>query len=269
VFARLANGNAEPVRIIEGQDTKLSRSMHDIAYDDVHDEIVGVNPFAEAILFFRGGANGDEHPVRIIQGPHTQLDSPQHFGLDIKNNEVLVPTDPDRILVYRRDASGDAAPIRVLGGPKTKLVRPQRAAVDAENDLLIVASAEPPSLLIFDRTAQGDVAPRAVITGPKTGLMVTRSLKVYPPSKEIIVAVMDNPAHFREGRGQPGFVGVWNYSDNGDVAPKAVIRGPRSTLIRPRGIALNPTTKEMYVVDMYKNALLTFAFPELFERARK
>ena len=243
--------------------------MHGISYDEVHDEIVGVNPFAEAILFFRGSANGDEPPIRIIQGNRTQLDSPQHFGLDVKNNEVLIPTDPDSVLVYRRDANGNVAPVRRLGGPKTMLVRPQRAAVDSENNVLVVASADPPSLLIFDRNAEGDVAPRARITGPKTGLMVTRSLKVYPPSREIIVASMDNPARFREGRGQPGFVGVWNYADNGDVAPKAIIRGPRTTLIRPRGIALNPKTKEIYVVDMYRNALYTFVFPGLFDRARK
>jgi len=33
VFARLANGNVAPKRVIEGQATNLSRTMHGIAYD--------------------------------------------------------------------------------------------------------------------------------------------------------------------------------------------------------------------------------------------
>ena len=31
------------------------------------------------------------------------------------------------------------------------------------------------------------------------------------------------------------FVGIWNYTDNGDVAPKAVIKGKDTMLIAPRG----------------------------------
>jgi len=47
--------------------------MHDVRYDALHDEIFVTNPFAEAILVFRGGASGEEPPIRVIQGPHTQL----------------------------------------------------------------------------------------------------------------------------------------------------------------------------------------------------
>ena len=53
-----------------GQATKLSRTMHDIRYDAVHDEMLVTNPFAQAILVFRGGANGEEAPIRVIPGLH-------------------------------------------------------------------------------------------------------------------------------------------------------------------------------------------------------
>ena len=62
-----------PVRVIEGGKTRLARTSHSIAFDEVNDEIVIPNSFAEAILFFRGGAEGDEAPIRIIQGPHSQF----------------------------------------------------------------------------------------------------------------------------------------------------------------------------------------------------
>src|SRR5436309_1353979 len=47
--------------------------MHDIRYDAVHDEIFVNNPFAQAILVFRGSAQGEEPPIRIIQGPKTRI----------------------------------------------------------------------------------------------------------------------------------------------------------------------------------------------------
>ena len=39
-FARLANGNVQPKRIIAGQQTKLSRTMHGIVYNERRDELV-------------------------------------------------------------------------------------------------------------------------------------------------------------------------------------------------------------------------------------
>ncbi len=72
-FARLADGNAKPVRKIEGQKTLLGRTMHSIVYDEIHDEFVVPQQFGQAILTFRGGADGEEVPVRVIQGSLTQL----------------------------------------------------------------------------------------------------------------------------------------------------------------------------------------------------
>ena len=57
----------------------LSRTMHDIRYNAVDDEILVPNPFSNAILIFRGGANGQEAPIRIIQGPNTELNGPDRL----------------------------------------------------------------------------------------------------------------------------------------------------------------------------------------------
>ena len=53
-FARLANGNVTPNRIIEGQNTNLSRTMHGLAYDDLHDEIIVPVALSGAVLVFVG-----------------------------------------------------------------------------------------------------------------------------------------------------------------------------------------------------------------------
>src|SRR5438552_17045317 len=66
----------------------ISRTMHSLAYDSVHDEIVVNSPLAQAILMFRGGANGEEPPARFILGPHTQIQ-----GTDYDGNDKMIYDD--------------------------------------------------------------------------------------------------------------------------------------------------------------------------------
>ena len=168
-FARLAEENSVPTRKLEGQQTRLGRTVHDLSFDAIHDEIVVSSPFAQAILTFRGGADGEEPPIRIIQGPHTQIVSERGMDkvtIDPVNEEILVATSLYQVLVFPREANGDVAPIRVLTGPDTQLdgVRRPSMRVDPVNDLLLVAGQG--GILIFDRTASGNTPPRAVIEGP-------------------------------------------------------------------------------------------------------
>ncbi len=60
------------------------------------------------------------------------------------------------------------------------------------------------------------------------------------------------------------FIGVWSIRDHGDVPARWKIGGPKSTIERPRGVALNPRTKEIIVADMRLNSVLTYYFPEIF-----
>ena len=90
-FARLANGGAKPVRAIAGQNTLFTRTIHDMAYDAVHDEILVPSFYAFAILTFRGDATGDVAPVRKIFGPSTGLLNTQAVAVDGVHGEVFVP----------------------------------------------------------------------------------------------------------------------------------------------------------------------------------
>ena len=105
VFARLAKENSQPTRVLAGQNTLLSRTMHDIRYDAVHDEIFVNNPFAQAILVFRGSAQGEEPPIRIIQGPNTRLEGQvDRLDVDPVHNEIYIPNH-EKILVFPRDGN--------------------------------------------------------------------------------------------------------------------------------------------------------------------
>src|SRR6266478_2738871 len=109
----MAKENTSPARLIAGQKTLLSRTMHDIRYDAIHDEIVVPNPFGQAVLTFRGGASGEEPPIRIIQGPSNQLEDVQRVDIDPVHNEIFVPSGGS-ILVFRREAQGNVEPVRVI-----------------------------------------------------------------------------------------------------------------------------------------------------------
>ncbi len=274
MFARLANGNAGPVRVIEGQGTKLSRTMHGIVYDAVHDEIIVPVHLAGAVLVFRGSATGEEAPLRVLQGPHTGILRPETVALDPVHNEIFVGEDGGKdVLAFPRDASGDVPPLRVIRGPNTGLDEVRGVAVDPERNLLVVASRSrtlKTGLFVFNRTDNGDVAPRGVIAGPNTGIVRIRQIAV--DQGRIFVAVKNNKDAYRADApapspwspDQPGFIGVWDVNDNGDVPPRGVIRGPATGLVWPAGIALNAKSRELYTIDSVRNGMSTFFMPEFF-----
>jgi DNA-binding beta-propeller fold protein YncE len=279
-FARLANGNTGPQRVITGQGSKLGRTIHGLAYDAVHDEIIVPNALADAILVFRGSANGDEPPIRVIQGRCTRLVTPHSVSIDTEHGEILVASlTGKRINVYRWDDNGNAAPLRVITGPQTQLGHLVGIAVDPVQNLMAVANSE--DILVFNRTENGDIAPRARIAGPKTGItdepwqMQFYKGKIYlAASNHLHVNLYSGVTLKGSSKAVPddpwlnptlGFVGIWNITDNGDVPPRAMIRGPFSGLLHPVGLALNPEDGEIYVSDSVRNGILSFLVPDLLE----
>jgi hypothetical protein len=266
-FARLATENSKPARLIAGQATRLSRTMHDIRYDPVNDELLVTNPFASAILVFRGGADGEEAPVRIIQGPKTRLGGPDRAEVDPVHNEILI-ADGNAVFVYPRLGNGDIAPLRVIEGRDTQLQSEGTLAVDPENNVLVVARDSVPrnasqrsALKIFSRTASGNTPPLRVIGGPKTGIIRINQMQIVAGKGWIVAA---QPGYTDMQTPEGVYVGVWSIHDNGDVPPRWKISGPDTVAIKPRGVALNPKHKELIVADMRLNSVLTYYFPEIF-----
>jgi hypothetical protein len=261
VFARLADGAARPVRQIHGQSTLLSRTVHAIAYDEIHDEIVVPNQFAQAILTFRGGANGEEPPIRVIHGPDTQLEAPDRLGADPVNSEIYVP-ESGRLLVYPRLANGNVAPSRIL--ETTDGGMGGAVAIDARNDLIITAGSS--AIKMFSRAVSGQVTPLRSISGPKSRAAIrgSKNIAVHPERGWIVVANQGENSHPPIDYSEESFIGVWSIYDQGDVPPRWTIGGPNGVLRQARGVVLDPKHKTVIVSDKYLNAALTFSFPELF-----
>ncbi len=235
--------------------------MHGIRYDEVNDEIFVTNPFAQAILAFRGGTTGNEAPLRVLQGPLTQLQYP-NSGVDVDAvHDELYVAESNRVLVFPRTADGDVPPIRVIRGPKTQIkIWLRTLAVDPVNNVLIVTSDEDEErrarILIFDRTAHGDVEPRGIIEGPRTGIgSNVRYVRVYPPRRLILASIGGNSS------GEEDLVGiaVWSIDDSGDVPPRMLLS---TGLGANSKIALNPAAKEVVVGSGV--TVQTFYFPEIF-----
>jgi len=264
----MADQNAKPVRKIEGQKTLLGRTMHGIAYDEIHDEFSVPQQFAQAILTFRGDASGETAPVRVIQGSKTQLEAPDRLAVDAVHNEIFVPEG--KLLVYDRTANGNVAPIRVIEGPDTR-INASAVAVDPINNLVIVAGGGGfggaggggggrggTRFLIFDRTANGNVKPKMVISGPRS---LGGPFTVYPPKKLIIAS---NRPTGGELSGPDSYLGIWSYEKDGDHPPLWRIGGPNGVLEMPRGVALDVKNKSIIMSDKRLNSVLTFSFPDMF-----
>jgi hypothetical protein len=253
-FARLAKEDTAPLRKLEGQETFLTRTMHDLAFDSIHDELVVSSPFAQAILTFRGGAEGREPPIRIIQGPHTQIVSERGMdkvAIDPINNEIYVATSLDQIVVFPREANGDVAPIRILGGPDSGFRGRPTIRVDAVRNLLLVTGEGygDGGLLIFDRTASGNAKPRAKIPGP-----AGNQFEVY---NGLVVAVRNDSIY------------AWDLNETGpNVRPLMRIVAPLGGRAAQTGVVLDPKHKEVIIGTGAGNQVRTFSVPELFDWRR-
>jgi hypothetical protein len=280
-FARLANGNAKPTRVIAGQTARVSRTMHGIFYDPTHDEIVVPVALGGAVLTLPGGADGGSPPLRVLQGPATGLVQPDTLYVDVPHDEMIVDSGDDSVLVFPRTASGNVAPIRKLGGPRTQIRNIYGMSVDSVHNLIVVANRvdtggreSSDGILIFNRTDSGDVSPRAVIAGPRTGIIKIRQVVVDEERGQIFATIKNNFENYDIAQERPspwnpdktGFIGVWSINDSGDVPPRGVIKGPASGLVWPAGVAINPRNHEVYTIDSVSNALFMFHMPELFRK---
>jgi hypothetical protein len=268
IFNRTAKENEPPVRTLEGHKTLLSRTMHGMGFDAVHDELVVNSPLAQAVLTFAGSASGEDEPLRVIQGPKTQIVGTGYGALstvtpDGHGNEIFLPVNDGGyrgqgahtpgILVFDRMANRDVAHKRKLQGASGQL------GIDHIANVMITKGGG--GMFIFDRKAKDNDKPLRTIRGPNTavggGQIIT-----YPEKGWIITGSRD------------GGYAVWHVNDDGDVPPrwnipvKAIVtrmddhpaRGEQNV-----GVALVPHAKELFVASSQSNRVVVFSFPELFQ----
>jgi hypothetical protein len=205
VYRKTASGDEKPLRVIEGESTRLSDS-HGIAVDaknkllfannwgNISDyKIAGTGRFEEpSITVYALDANGDTPPLRVIKGPKTQLDWPGIMAVDSERGELYVANDVGQsVLVFRSTDKGDVPPSRVLKGPKTGLSYPVGLFVDTKNQELWISNLGNSSATVYRLGASGDVAPIRTIRSAPRGKVSLRFGKtqalVYDSKREEIL----------------------------------------------------------------------------------
>jgi hypothetical protein len=145
-------------------------------------------------------------------------------------------------MVFRGGANGNEAPLRVIQGPKTKLKYPHAVAVDVKNNELLVLDPGRQSVLVFPWDANGDVAPLRVIEGPKTKLKYIVGVGIDYANDLLVVSTSPSGA---DAANLVNGLLIFNRTDNGDVAPRGIIEGPKT------GIETTPWQLEIHEGKIY------------------
>jgi hypothetical protein len=160
-----------------------------------------------------------------------------------RDDEIVVPVAlGGAVLTLPGGADGGDPPLRVIQGPNTGIVEPDTLYVDVAHEEIVADSGDH-SILVFPRTASGDVAPIRKIGGPKTRIDNMLGLTVDSVRNLIIVANRIET----DGRESSDGLLIFNRTDNGDVAPRTIIAGPRTGIIKIRQVVADEARGQIFV----------------------
>jgi DNA-binding beta-propeller fold protein YncE len=143
VHRRSANGNAPPVRVIQGPATQLNWPTG-LAFDFGRRELFVANDMGPSVLVFDAEASGNVAPKRVLKGRRTGLANPTGVFVDTKNGELWVTNfGGHSATVYDLAAQGDVAPRRVIrsapeDAPSLMIGNPGAVAFDSKREELLV-----------------------------------------------------------------------------------------------------------------------------------
>jgi hypothetical protein len=172
----------------------------------------------------------------VISGQTTRASRTMHgIFYDPRHDEIVVPVAlGGAVLTLPGGADGGTPPLRVLQGAKTGLVQPDTLYVDVAHDEMIVDSGDD-SVLVFNRTANGDVPPLRKLGGPRTRIRNIYGMTVDSVHNRIVIANRVDTG----GRQSEDGILIFNRTDEGDVAPRGIIAGPRTGIIKIRQVVVD------------------------------
>jgi len=143
VFARTAQGDAAPLRVIQGPHTGLNLPLG-ITRDPQTHQIIVANSGDNSVLFFDANASGDAVPVRVLKGSATNLRAPTGVAVDASRFELWVTSWENHLAnVFPALAAGNVAPTRFLrsapkGAPPATFGTPGAVAWDPKREEILV-----------------------------------------------------------------------------------------------------------------------------------
>lgn len=238
-YAKGANGDVPPARIISGSNTGL-HVPQGIALDAGRNIYVVNHTGLGSVTVYAAGASGNVAPVQTISGSKTGLNGPEGIAVDASLNIYVAnsfggPSGLGSVTIYPAGANGNVAPTRTINGSNTGLNFPEGVALDASLNVYVTTFVGGPSGLgnvsIYAAGANGNVAPIRTITGSNTRLHGPVGV-VLGGRGGIYVVNYDSPS-----RPAPGAVTVYPAAATGNVAPLRTISGSNTGLFGSLGIA--------------------------------
>jgi 6-phosphogluconolactonase (cycloisomerase 2 family) len=250
VYTDDAQGDAAPIRTLQGPDTELDFPAG-IALDLIHSELfLAPQASGNIVNVYPLNADGNQAPIRTIDGANTGIEGPVGIAADPVNNELYVSSYVNAsIRVFARTEDGNVSPLRVIEGPETRITIPSGIFIDLENDEIFVTNfsngAVDGSILVFSRTADGNAQPIRSLEGPSVLLRAPQWIFISQQHDELYVSDQFDSIY------------VYPRTADGDVAPIRSIAGPNTMLSTPLGILLT-ANGELLVANAGGDSILVF-----------
>jgi 6-phosphogluconolactonase (cycloisomerase 2 family) len=143
VYPLDANGDAAPLRVIEGENTQLNWPAG-MTIDPRSGMLFVANDGGHSVLAFGVTDHGNVAPRRVLKGPKTMLANPTGVAVDLEARELWVSSFGNHSAsVFPLDANGDVAPLRTIrAAPKDEkalgIGNPGAVAYDTKREEVLV-----------------------------------------------------------------------------------------------------------------------------------
>jgi len=226
-----------PKRVLSGENTliEFESGVHvDPATGDI---IAPNNDTVDTLVVFKHGSLGDTAPIRALHTPHGTFG----IAVDDRRNEMFLTTQHDAtVVVFRKDADKDEAPLRLLQGDDTGLADPHGIAIDPRKDVFYVANYGSHALRRADREV------RTGVPGAGKG----RGKANWPLGRELAVP--------GSGSSDGPSISIHALTAKGNDTPLRAIKGSRTQLNWPTGLAFDPDRRELFVANDMGPSILVF-----------
>jgi hypothetical protein len=235
VYTAGANGNVSPIETISGPGTGINEPLGvalDPANEDIYVANSGNGDLDPSVTFYPPGSNGNASPAGTIAGSYTGLyitNTPTGIALDA-NGYLYVPNyAASSVTIYAPGASGNVAPTYMI----SCRCGPQAVALDSK-DNVYESYLSSTGIDVYAPQESGYFKLLQDIAGKKTKQYYLGGVAVDTTDNIYVANEVDPNFPPKDD----DFIVVYKSGANGDVKPLRTIKGSKTGLNDPQGIAV-------------------------------
>src|SRR5208283_2535511 len=199
------------------------------------------------------GSNGNVGPVTRISGTNTKLNGALGVALDPTGNLYVTGcggpcggSGAGSFTTYQAGSNGDVTPFTAVAGSNTGFITANGIARDASGKIYVVDNTGN-SIKVFSAGSNGNVAPIATISGGNTLLTRPNLIALDAGGNIYVTNFFGGPPNCNSDTLGCGSVTEYAAGASDNATPIATIAGANTMLSGPVGVAVDPTTGNIYV----------------------